>query len=40
MAESTSLTAAQEARLRDEFAPTYAYLRDEGFEVYAPPPSG
>jgi hypothetical protein len=34
MAESTSLSPKQEARLREEFAPTYAYLREQGFEVY------
>lgn len=39
-AESTSLSAEQEARLRDEFAPTYAYLQEQGFDVYEPPSDG
>lgn len=39
-AESTALSPEQEARLREEFAPTYAYLRERGFDVYDPPSSG
>lgn len=34
-ADADTLTDEQEARLREEFAPTYAYLREEGFDVYA-----
>lgn len=33
-AESASLSAPQEVRLREEFASTYAYLQNEGFDVY------
>ncbi|MFP4228540.1 MAG: sulfotransferase family protein [Salinivenus sp.] len=33
-AESASLSASQKARLQEEFAPTYAYLRRLGFEEY------
>ncbi len=36
-AESESLSAPQKARLREEFASTYAYLEDEGFDVYDSP---
>ncbi|MCS3641345.1 sulfotransferase family protein [Salinibacter ruber] len=39
-AKSEALPPEMEARLRDEFAPTYAYLRDLGFEVYAETPVG
>ncbi|WP_251923363.1 sulfotransferase family protein [Salinibacter ruber] len=39
-AKSEALSPEMEARLRDEFAPTYAYLRDLGFEVYAETPVG
>jgi len=34
-ADPASLTDEQEARLREEFAPTYAYLQKHGFDVYA-----
>jgi len=33
-AERDTLSSKQKARLREEFAPTYAYLRDQGFDVY------
>ncbi|MCS3631968.1 hypothetical protein GGP55_002579 [Salinibacter ruber] len=39
-AKSEALSPEMEARLRDEFAPTYAYLHDLGFEVYAETPVG
>ncbi|MEF8796033.1 MAG: deacetylase, partial [Salinivenus sp.] len=35
-AEKDRVPAAVRARLNDEFAPTYAYLRDLGFDHYAP----
>jgi len=34
-AKTEALSPEMKARLREEFAPTYAYLRDLGFEVYA-----
>ena len=34
-AKTEALSPEMEARLREEFAPTYAYLHDLGFEVYA-----
>jgi len=36
-AEASALPSDLEARLRDEFAPTYAYLRDLGFDIYDAP---
>ncbi len=36
-AASTPLSPDLETRLREEFAPTYAYLRDLGFDVYDAP---
>jgi len=33
-ANSEALSPEMKARLREEFAPTYAYLQDLGFEVY------
>ena len=33
-AEPETLSSEQEERLRDEFAPTYAYLKELGFDVY------
>ncbi len=36
-ADPDTLTDEQKARLRDEFAPTYEYLQNEGFDVYAQP---
>lgn len=36
-ADRNTLSAEQKTRLRDEFAPTYAYLRDEGVEAYDAP---
>jgi hypothetical protein len=36
-AESTPLSDAQATRLKREFAPTYAYLQKQGFEVYDAP---
>ena len=32
--KAEALSPELEARLREEFTPTYAYLRDLGFEVY------
>ncbi len=34
-ARTEALSPKMETRLRDEFAPTYAYLEELGFEVYA-----
>ena len=36
-AEATPISEAQTARLRKEFAPTYAYLQEQGFDVYDVP---
>jgi hypothetical protein len=33
-AEPETLSSEQEERLRDEFAPTYTYLKELGFDVY------
>ena len=32
--KAEALSPELEARLREEFTPTYAYLQDLGFEVY------
>ena len=36
-AEPTQISPGLERRLQKEFAPTYAYLREEGFDVYDQP---